>query len=332
MTFRKTLALLAVAALGVPCPAFAYLQLTTLRGQEVVALRWNVQRVRWFTSDRGTDGVSAAALQTAVASAFATWESVPTASIAFQFVGMTSAMPFEDDDLSVIGFMNEPDMDRVLGATSFVTDVRTGEILEADIFFNSAFPWSVSATGDPGRFDLQSIATHEIGHFLGLGHSALGETELGPDGGRRVLAAGSVMFPIAFGRGSVSERVLDPDDIAGVSDLYPDGSFKASTGALRGRVRLGGRGVLGAHVAAFNLATGALIGGLALSAEGEFRIAGLAPGAYVVRVEPLDDADVASFLSGRGIDVNFKAAFHDRVVVAPVAGSSPSFDVGVESK
>jgi hypothetical protein len=334
MNGRRAMALVLVGTmLGAPHPAAAYLHLSTTRGGGgVVALKWDVQRVRWFASDRTPPGMTPADFQTALARAFTTWEEVPTASAAFQFVGFTSAEPLDDDNMSVLGFLDEPDMDRVLGATSFVTDVQTGALVEADIYFNAAFPWSASLAGDANRFDLQSIATHEIGHFLGLGHSALGETESRPDGGRRVLAAGSVMFPIAFGRGNVTERRLHEDDVAGVSDLYPDGSFAATTGTLRGRVRLGGRGVLGAHVQAFNPATGAIVAGFALTREGEYRIAGLVPGPYAVRVEPLDDADVESFLSGRGIDVNFQAAFHDRLVVSPRGGSSAPFDVLVQPK
>ena len=333
MSARHALTLvLTLAVVAAPTRAAAYLHLSTIRAREVVGLRWEVQPVRWFVSDRSGGGLSASDLQAAAARAFATWEAVPTASVAFQFVGFTSAAPQDDDNLSVLGFLNEPDMDRVLGATSFVTDVQTGALVEADIFFNSTFQWSVSAAGDANRYDLQSIATHEIGHFFGLGHSALGETEVRPDGSRRVLAAGSVMFPIAFGRGNVTGRMLEPDDIAGVSALYPDGSFTTSTGTLTGRVRLGGRGVLGAHVVAFNAATGALVGGFALSTEGEFRIAGLSPGVYAVRVEPLDDADVESFLSGRGIEINFRVAFHDHLVPTSSGGSSASFDVVVQPK
>jgi hypothetical protein len=312
-------------------PASAYLQLSvTLRGQ-VTTIKWNQMPVRWFSSRAEAPGVTAAQFQSAANAAFGTWEAVPAATIAFQYAGFTSATPSDDDDgLSVLGFESHPDMDRTLAATGFTIDLFSGAIVESDIFFNTAFEWSTS--GAANAFDLQSVATHEIGHFLGLGHSALGETELQAGGGRRVIAAGSVMFPIAFGRGITTDRVLQPDDIAGVSNTYPAGDFAQDTGALLGRVRLGGRGVFAAHVEAFNLRTGDLVGGFSLNQEGEFAIRGLSPGLYAVRVEPLDDASTDSFFDDPGIDVNFRATLSDRVVAVPKGGSSASIDVTVPSK
>ncbi len=332
MSTRRHSTLLAIALIAVVAapPAEAYLHLTLDVAGESARLRWDAAPVRWFATDRGSSGLSASAFQTAVARAFATWEDVPTASVAFQFVGFTSAEPFDDDGLSVLGFQDEPELDRVLGSTSFIVDTFTGEIVESDVFFNSAFQWST--TGDAASFDLQSVALHEVGHFVGLGHSALGETEVRPEGGRRVLASGAVMFPIAFGRGNTADRELQPDDIAGVSDLYPAGEFRAQTGVARGRVLRGGRGVTGAHVVAFNPRTGALIGGFALAAEGGFQIAGLTPGPHVIRVEPLDDADVDSFLSRGALDLDFQVTFHDRLFVAPAGGVGDHFDVTVRPK
>ena len=329
----RAVALALIVLLAAPAQAFAYLHFSVALGARAVTLKWQQSPVRWFATDRSVPGVSASAFQTTMARAFATWEAVPTASIAFQFVGFTGAEPFDDDNISVLGFQAHPEMERVLGATGFVIDTFTGAIVESDIFFNSAFPWSTAAGGDPNAVDLESIAVHEIGHFIGLGHSALGETEVRPEGGRRVLGSGAVMFPIAFGRGNTLDRELLPDDIAGVSSLYPDGDFTQRTGVARGRVTRDGSGVLGAHVVAFNPETGDLVGGFTLNDDGEFEIAGLTPGAHVIRVEPLDDADIESFFNARTrVDLSFQPTFYERLFIAPAGGAGERFTVAVRPK
>jgi len=323
---------LAVVAI-LPQPAHAYLHFTTSRAGQSLVLKWQRAPVRWFAKDRGISGVSASDFQAAMARAFATWQAVPTASISFEFAGFTGSEPFDDDGVSVLGFQDHPEMERVLGATGFLIDTVTGDILESDIFFNAAMPWSTAAAGDTTRFDLESVALHEVGHLLGLAHSALGETEMRPEGGRRVLGSASVMFPIAFGRGITHDRELQPDDIAGVSDLYPDGDFRRETGTVRGRVLRNGSGVQGAHVVAFHPGTGGLIAGFTLNRDGEFHIAGLPPGPHVIRVEPLDDADPDSFFSRRDpIEVNFQVTFHERLFVAPAGGEGERLTVTVRPK
>lgn len=329
----KAAALALMAVVAFCHPVQAYLHFTTTRGGQPMVLKWQRTPVRWFATDRGVSGVSASDFQAAMARAFATWEAVPTAAISFQFSGFTRSQPVEDDGVSVLGFQDHPEMERVLGATGFLIDTVTGEIVESDIFFNSVMPWSTAAAGDPARFDLESVAVHEIGHFLGLAHSALGETETRPEGGRRVLASGSVMFPIAFGRGITHDRELQADDIAGVSDLYPDAGFRQETGVARGRVTRNGGGVQGAHVIAFHPETGRVIAGFTLNRDGEFQIAGLSPGPHVIRVEPLDDADTESFFSRRDpIDVNFQVAFHNRLFIAPAGGEGERLTVSVRPK
>jgi hypothetical protein len=324
-------ALLSGALILAATPAWAYLHLSVTLFGSVKSIKWAQSPVRWLSSNASTPGVSATAFQQAAQAAFATWEAVPSATVAFQFGGFTNATPSDDGDgLSVLGFEEHGDLDRTLAATGFTIDVVSGAIIESDIFFNSAFAWSTS--GAANAYDLQSVATHEIGHFIGLGHSALGETELQAGGGRRVLAASSVMFPIAFGRGITLDRTLQPDDIAGVSTLYPAGDLAQTTGQLQGRVRLGGRGVFGAHVDAFNLRTGTISAGFSLNGEGEFLIGGLEPGLYAVRVEPLDDASTDSFFDDPGIDVNFKVTFAESLVAVPKGGAAPTFDVTVQPK
>jgi hypothetical protein len=278
------------------------------------------------------DGVSAQQFQTAISRAFGKWDDVATAELSSQFAGFTQQSPEDSDDQSVLGFLNRPDQNRTLAATSFFIDTSDGRILESDIFFNSTFAWSVSESGTAGRFDIESIAVHEIGHLLGLSHSALGETEL-ISGGRRVIAAETVMFPIAFSAGNTSDRELKADDIAGLSDIYGTSAFTRQFGSISGRVTKNGAGVIGAHVIAFNPRTQKLVGGFSLSEDGSFVIAGLEPGPHVLRAEPLDDGDIESFFdSSLGVDVNFNVKFYERVVVVPRGGGTSNIEIRVTPK
>jgi hypothetical protein len=232
----------------------------------------------------------------------------------------------------VLGFRDRPDLDRVLAMTTFLIDSGTDALVEADIFFNSAFPWSVAASGAANMFDLESIALHEIGHFSGLGHSALGETELGEGGGRRVVASGAVMFPIALGPATTTGRTLRPDDIAGISDLYPDDEFAANAGSISGRVTRDGQPLFGAHVIAYDPATNAMVANFTLNRQGQFSIGGLSPGPRILRVEPLDDADPDSFFSSDTPDVDFRVTFVNRIIVVPRGGDSGIIDIAVVGK
>ena len=327
---RAIVFMAAAAALMSSASLHAYLKLGAQAGSKIVPLHWPAFPVRYFVTNRDVAGVSAPQLEQAVSRAFASWAGVGEVPIASEFVGFTGAAPLTGDGMTVIGFQDHPEMDRVLASTSFTVDTVTGEVVESDVFLNSTFSWSVADGGESGRQDVESIALHELGHLLGLGHSALGETELA-GGGRRVIGAASVMFPIAFSAGQLN-RVPRPDDVAGISDLYAGASFRSSTGSVTGKVTRNGGGVLGAHVVAFNPASGRLVGGFTLSNDGTFTISGLEPGLQIVRAEPLDDADVSSFLDPAGVDVDFKPAIYGRFVAVPRGGTSVSIEVKVTSK
>lgn len=332
---RRAASVLAALALVLAnaAPAAAYLKFGFDLGGQSFTLKWQTTPVMYFVSDVNVPGVTASQFQGAVSAAFKTWEAVPSASISYTFGGFTRGLPGEDDGRTTLGFMNEPELDRVLASTSYLVDGETGELLESDIFFNSAFAWSVVPEGERGRWDVESIALHEIGHLSGLGHSAIGETELASGGGRRVLSIGAVMFPIALGSGDVSGRVLQADDIAGISDLYPDQRFNELTGSVSGRITKNGAAVFGAHIVAFDPREGELVANFSLGRDGRFSIAGLHPGPHVLRVEPLDDAETDSFFDdSEPTDISFRPAIFERLIIVPRGGDSGAVEIRVEPK
>jgi hypothetical protein len=331
---RKACATLLLCVLPLSQPAFAYLKFGVRVGGRQVTLRWTQSPVRYFVSDRSSvPGVSVGDFQAAVGRAFETWQAVPTSAITYTAGGVTGAQPGDEDGLSTLGFRDRPDLDRVLASTSFVVDMGSGALIESDIFFNASFPWSVQQAGTSNRFDLQSIALHEIGHLSGLGHSALGETVPRDNGGRLVIASEAVMFPIAFSPGTTAGRVLKADDIAGISDLYPEGGAAESLGTITGRVTKNGQPVFGAHVVAFDPQTSTMVAGFTLNSQGEFSISALSPGPRLIRVEPLDDADFDSFFSAsQNVDIDFRVTFNDRLIVVPRGGGTGSIELKVVPK
>jgi hypothetical protein len=148
-----------------------------------------------------------------------------------------------------------------------------------------------------------------------------------------VLGAEAVMFPIAFASGTIAGRTLKADDIAGISDLYPDGNFTASTGSISGTVTKDGQPIFGAHIVAFDPASGSMVATFSLNAQGQFSINGLSPGPHVVRVEPLDDAEIDSFFDASlAVDIDFKVSFLDRLVVVAAGGDRGGVTANVSHK
>lgn len=141
----------------------------------------------------------------------------------------------------------------VVGITQVYFKNNTGEMLEADILLNDNFEFSTDI--NEANY-LGNVITHELGHFLGLGHSQV---------------PGSTMF-YALSRG---QNQIADDDKAGVYSIYPTGS--TSKGSLTGKI-IGGKslaGVFGAHVQAISLKTGHISGASISDLDGTFSIAGL---------------------------------------------------------
>ncbi|WP_437923166.1 matrixin family metalloprotease [Sorangium sp. So ce291] len=193
-----------------------------------VVPRWRELPVRYHIS-RGSipaplTGVAAAGIE----AGFAAWSSPACTAWETELVGDTDESYDAGDGRNVFLWISDgwPDalgaVDSVIAITMPVWD-RDGVIADADMVFNNVgFCWNDSGEGD--CIDVASIATHEEGHFLGLGHTNVrGATMLG------------------FYPGGTSARTLEEDDVEGVCALYPiGGTAVASSGATAGAGGAGG--------------------------------------------------------------------------------------------
>ncbi len=162
--------------------------------------------------------------------------------------------------------------------------VPAGTILDSDIIIDAASHRTAEGAVEP-LVDLKSTLVHEIGHMFGLAHSpvsnlnALDEQAAGaetlllekeafwftnPQGETGYIGVTPTMFPIAFfTETSAGYRYdggadLAPDDISGISFLYPRGSmsnFFDIEQEVRTRTRrasgLPSAVVMGSHVVAW---------------------------------------------------------------------------------
>jgi hypothetical protein len=156
-----------------------------------------------------------------------------------------------------------------MGASLAATQL--GQILDADIYFDPSDAQVTFATPNalatfPKAYDLQSVLTHELGHFLGFSHSAIWSAMMYP------YAPAPGTFNGARPTSLQPDAPLGDDDRAGLRILYPDPTNVVNVGTISGRILPanslslplsppGVTGIFGAHVVAVDQASGAVIAG-----------------------------------------------------------------------
>jgi MYXO-CTERM domain-containing protein len=164
--------------------------------------------------------------------------------------GKTSAQPKQDGMSTVsYGKIQVPGHERDVAITVTYSNDKSGEILEADVILNAAYPMATllarakhdehgANKGDDrgsnksnsadesmdcqNRYDAQNVVTHEAGHFFGLGED--------------LVERSATMF-LSIDQCETHKRALSLTDTQAISTLYAqnaDSSEEPKTAAARG--------------------------------------------------------------------------------------------------
>ncbi len=272
-----------------------------------IPLRWDLEieqpnvvagEVTWWPAPGGSieEPPGDETEETAIGKAFAAWQAVPGTGLRFREDPTRTALRPSATD-RVNGFFWRRGVLGPYTVALTIPTARNGVLADADVVFNDdgyTFLWATTGTGLPGHADVQAVATHEIGHLLGLDHTPVSAATM------------SAIQPV----GSIFGRSLEPDDEAAVRQAYP-GALLPLAGSIHGTVLLRGRPVRRAvAVFAVAAATGEVVQGVFTEPDGQYSLRTLPAGPYRVVAAPVADPGIYSAWWS-GAMRNVKPAFLD---------------------
>lgn len=246
--------LLAAATLAVP--SFAGVRLTYPVAGAPMQVAWPQNTAIRYEVDRTV----ADRYGTTIDKAFAAWTAVTDANVRFESAGVADVKWGEDGINSVTALDSLFKDQGFLALTTNWYDTK-GMMTEADIQVDSSLVGSA--------YPALPTIEHEIGHLLGLDHSA-------------VLS--SIMYPYVAKDMTPN---LDSDDRIAISGVYPKYDPALVGATLNGRVVNDSGGIFAAQVVAVNERGEPVATGLS-ETTGEFTLEGVPAGSYRLYAEPLD--------------------------------------------
>ncbi len=170
---------------------------------KLLGVKWTGLPVNYVINPYNTEGIDEGVVVNTIATSTQTWDqatSAPlfnaplTGEVQYGVANGINAIDFGPLDIGIIG------------VTSIWYSRVTKQIVEFDMRFNNYYNWG-DATSDSSLMDLQNIATHELGHAVGMGD----------------VYTSSCTAVTMYGysnTGDISKRDLEPADITGLQKMY----------------------------------------------------------------------------------------------------------------
>jgi len=173
---------------------------------KLMGVKWSALPVSYTVNPSNLQGLTEAFITSAVSTSAEAWDNATSKELFNNSYGVDYTAQYRVQNYqNAIVFGDYPNSG-VIAVTS-VWYTRFGkQIVEFDMLFNTRFNWG-DATVNPALMDLQNIATHELGHGVGL-------SDLYNSTCNAVTMYGYST------EGETSKRTLENADIAGLQKMY----------------------------------------------------------------------------------------------------------------
>jgi len=173
---------------------------------KLMGVKWNTLPVSYVINPTNPQGLKKEFITSTISTSAETWDAATSKELFGDSFSVNDKVQYGVQDYqNAITFGNYPTAN-VIAVTS-VWYTRLGkQIVEFDVMFDTDFKWG-DATSNQAVMDLQNIATHELGHAVGLSD----------------LYSPTCTAVTMYGysnNGETQKRTLEQPDITGLQKIY----------------------------------------------------------------------------------------------------------------
>ena len=170
------------------------------------ALKWNIPSSVSYVINPSGSGLSQSFVGSAISTAAETWDNATGAELFNNVYSISNTAQWGVADGQNVLTWGNYGQSGVIAVTRYWIDTTTKTIADFDIMFDTDFVWG-NAASNPSLMDVQNIATHELGHGIGLADVYK-------------VPCGAVTMYGYSNNGDIEKRTLAPPDITGLQTLY----------------------------------------------------------------------------------------------------------------